>query len=550
MPDDVLAKFDLALKAMQEKVALLRNKRGLDTKVKILIGRRGELAAAIREENEAAANKVLTDAIALGDEIDKAAETDTIETVTVTKKAGFLETVFGVGRAAPAPAIPPAKGPAAIAAEEKEKREAAEKPGREAEEKTRREAEQAGRGATEKVRAEKPKREVAEEKAEAPAALIRPSPREAVEKARERIAKIEEKHAQELADLSRKLAEREMELEGVKGAYAKIAGDLAGARVKLEEKQATDTAELRDQIEMLKKSFEEMHSTMAREFEAEKDSYQSFGIELMNAAVKIAEIEDRLLKHEEVEDVDVWDLKEGLHGLEKRLARLDAEEKTKRAELLDSMQKQQGELARLCYPRADAEKTLAQVEQRLAEWKREVDEREARVAGRTHEELKKSYEEMSTRIAEAQKAVANATAKDLTRVRGRLEALGKQVEELRQQEIAVSKELEHERAIEDAIRDRLDHLEERVQRVDSSDADALNELWQALEALDFEVDEKLEGESRLKKQVEAIAGVLSAKQKKRIGRGAAQPAAGKAKRAKKARKKKGGIRLDRLFGRR
>ncbi len=334
---------------------------------------------------------------------------------------------------------------------------------------------------------------------------VKPSPRREKEKAKKAGADQKEWYEKQMEGLREELAKRDIEVEGLKGAYAKLSAEVGAMRAKMEEQQASNTKQLKGQISELKASIESLHGTMQKEFSASKEAYKGFSMEMLNLAIKLAEIEERMEKGGSVTEVDVIELNNAVAELEHKLAIIEAEEKKKRLELVERMGKEQKRMLRQLEGKADTRKIVNTIRQHVAELQHEIEERDSKIAANMHVELKSSYYTLSEKMKKIEKALEKArTKKDLEAVHKRVKALGNDIQQLRESEAGIEQELEQQQLSDEALMQRIGELRERVRKAGEGSSEAIADIYKSIGALELELENRPET-----KEVKSMMGSLS-----------------------------------------
>jgi len=320
---------------------------------------------------------------------------------------------------------------------------------------------------------------------------IAPSPKKEKKAVAEKHAEHHEAYDGELTRLEEALARRDVEVEGLKGAYAKLAGEMGEMRRKMESQHAKDTTELSAQVKELKAALESLHATMDKEFNATKASYSDFAGELLNVAVQVSEIEENIEHKDIISEVDVLELNNAVAALEKKLAIAEADEKRRRLELLDSIQHSQSEMMKKLGGKAETKNIVNAMKQYVSEVKQEIEDRDAKIAADMQVELKSSYYTLSKQVKSIEKDLVEARSKkDLEALRGEVAKLGNHLDKVREEEGALQKELEQQHLSDEALMQRIDTLAEQVEKSDATDSEAMADLRKSIAALEMELTDR------------------------------------------------------------
>ncbi len=295
-------------------------------------------------------------------------------------------------------------------------------------------------------------------------------------------------YTKELKKVESELAKREVELEGLKGAYANLSAEMGEMRRMLENKQAADHDELGVQLTELKTTLEKLHSTMNKEFASKKEAYKEFGIELLHLAVKVAEIEELVEDGDLVTEVDVLNLNHSVSALEKKLVLIEAKEKQRRLELVERIQSDQQKMVKKLESKADTKKIIGAMKQYVAEVKTEIDDREAKIASEMQVELKSSYYTLSQKIKKIETDLEKAkNKKDLEAIHKKVSALNQHIEHIREEETHIQRELEQQHLSDDALLQKIESLGGRLEKSDEMDQIAISDLHKTIEALEMQL---------------------------------------------------------------
>ncbi|MFC2174499.1 hypothetical protein ACFLQ2_01385 [archaeon] len=336
---------------------------------------------------------------------------------------------------------------------------------------------------------------------------IEAAPKKEVVEAKKVVAENTKVYDSELNMLTVELAKREVELEGLKGAYANLSAEMGEMRRKMEEKEAKDVKALSAQIVELKKGLDGMHGTMATEFKNGKAAYTDFGSELLSLAIKVSELEDLIESGDLVTEVDVIELNHAVGSLEKKLVLVEARQKTERLALLDKVQNDQKKMMKQLAGKADTQKMVSAMKQYVSEIKHDVAEQETRLAAEMQVELKSSYYTLDQKLKKLEKALGKArTKKDLVSVQAKVEELGKHVEKVRGEEMRLKREMDQQHLSDDAILQRINSVSERVRKSGEMDSLAIADVYKTIDALEAQVSMS-DAES---KKAKAMARSISA----------------------------------------
>ena len=331
---------------------------------------------------------------------------------------------------------------------------------------------------------------------------IKSSPSGKKDDARQQGAEHREWYERQMNELREELAKREVEVEGIKGAYASLSAEVGSMRAKMEERQATDVRELKKQIDGLKEGMELLHGTMQKEFSANKEAYRGFSMEMLNLAIKLAEVEESMEKGDSVTEVDVIELNNAVAALEHKLSVIEVEEKKKRVELIEKMEKERKRILRTLDSKADTKKIVNTIKQHMSELQGEIEDRDSKIAADMHVELKSSYYTLSEKMKKIGQALEKAKSKkDLQAIRKSVDGLEKSISKIRKNEEGMEQELERQQLSDKALLQRIGTLSEKVKGMKEGDVAGIRKSIDALER-------ELRDRDKTKK-VESMMGSLS-----------------------------------------
>ena len=297
-----------------------------------------------------------------------------------------------------------------------------------------------------------------------------------------------EAHESELRIIREELAKREVELEGLKGAYAKMSAEMASMRKRMEEKEMGDVRDLNMQVSELKKSLEVIHKTMREEFNASKTAYKDFGIELLHVAVKLAELEELIERGDTITEVDILDLNNSVVELERKLALIEAQEKHHRIVFVEQMQKEQLKMLKKLESKADTKKIVNAIKQYTSELRHEINERDAKIAAEMHIELKSSYYTLSEKVRKIDVDLEKAKSKkDLMAIHKKVAALSKNINKIKESELAIEQELEQQHLSDEALLQKIEMMSGRLQKTGEMSGLARKDIYKSIEALEMEL---------------------------------------------------------------
>lgn len=307
---------------------------------------------------------------------------------------------------------------------------------------------------------------------------------ELIKKGKER----EREYLGEMERLEADLAKKEVEIEGLKGAYAKLSGEMGELKRSMRAKQAKDNKELSGQVQELKKGLDVLHGTMQKEFAARKTSYKDFGFELLHLAITVAEIEDRIEKDDVVNEIDVLQLNQAIDTLEKKLVLIEVNEKHRRLELIDRVEKDQRKILKKLEGKASSKQTVSAIKQYVTEIKHELDERDARVAADMQVELKSSYYTLTKKLKKIEGALDKArNKKDLAIIHKKVSGLTKDIQHIRDEELEMQRELEQQHLSDKALLQKITGMGRRLNKSDEMDQIVIGDIHKTIEALEMEV---------------------------------------------------------------
>ncbi|MBN3037101.1 MAG: hypothetical protein JW834_01505 [Candidatus Diapherotrites archaeon] len=255
---------------------------------------------------------------------------------------------------------------------------------------------------------------------------------------------LQRQHEAEMEELRKSLAEKDVEVEGLKGTYSKLSEQFRSERKRMEEERVKDRSELSGSVQSLKKQVDDLNKTLAQEFGQVKETYKGFGFELLNLAVNLSEIEERLDRGGEISELDIINLRGSVQQLEHRLARVEAERKKQRMELLEAIKE------------ATGGKDTKAVKAEISALRKELKENSQLISSRTSTELRDAYAGLLKKLDDVEK---NATQKALSEVR-------KRVDELEKEEIIeLRREVEQQAIVDAGLSARIDSMKpERAER--------------------------------------------------------------------------------------
>jgi len=336
-----------------------------------------------------------------------------------------------------------------------------------------------------------------------------------------RIEQIERLHEMEMEKLQKQLAEARLEIEGLKGAYTRMAEELSKHKREIDKENIKDVTQLKMKVKELKSSLDKMHEMVEKELGFSKSAYKEFGSELLYLATKVAEIEDAIDREDVITDADIASLKQHIVELEGKLRRIEANEKLARIELLKQLRKDQKRMLKELEnkQKARTKKFLDGLSKRVEELTNEVEDRQNRISAEVHKELKQSYEKLVDQLWKLQDEIQkmkerkSVKSSDIEKISKSILKLSKTLDKLEEQELPSIEEEVKKQEVEDMslakkielLGKRIDILEQRVeQKLGDEDLKAILERIEdvraSLRALHPNVKKKVEKKRKAKKK--------------------------------------------------
>lgn len=472
--EEVLRRFDKAVDEMEKKVKSLKEHGYVMEYVDKIKVKRVELAKALDVEDDEKSAEIIDLTIELGKEIDRLREVEEKKglfgEVIVSEKTKKVVAKTEVKKGKVTKKEPVVKEKEVEKVVEKKKKEPVV-------------------SETKKMKVEKKKEKGflaslfggKQEKVE-------PSPRKEKAEVGKMAVEHKEWHDEEMGSIREELAKREVELEGLKGAYAKMSADMGEMREKMEVKQAEDVKDLTKQMRELKNTIDGLHTTMRKEFAASKEAYKGFGMEMLHLAIKVSEIEELVETGDTITEVDVLELYNAVGALERKLSVIEAQEKKRRLEFIEQIEKEQKKMLKKLKGKADTQKIVSAIKQYVSELKHEIDERDTKIAAEMHVELKSSYYTLSEKVKKIETALEKAKSKkDLKAIHKKVEDLSKNIEKVRDNEFAIERELEQQHLSDEALLQKIEHVGERLKKSKEMDSVAMGDIYKTIEALEMEL---------------------------------------------------------------
>ena len=269
----------------------------------------------------------------------------------------------------------------------------------------------------------------------------------------------------ELKSISTELAKRDVELEGLKGAYAKMSAEMGEMRRKMQAQEAKDVKALSAQIKELKGGMDSVHSTMDKEFASSKAAYREFGLELLGVAVKVAELEELIERGDTITEMDVLELHNSVALLAKGLMVVEAKQKKNRVALVERMKRDQKKMMKVLASKADTGKMVNAIKQHAKELRVELEEQDTKLAAEMHVELKSSYYTLGQKLERLEKALGKAkTKKDLAAIKKKVGELSTHIDKVREEELGMQRELDQQHLSDRALMQRIDSVSGRLEK--------------------------------------------------------------------------------------
>ncbi|MCK4327108.1 MAG: hypothetical protein KAW41_01390 [Candidatus Diapherotrites archaeon] len=388
-----------------------------------------------------------------------------------------------------------------------------------------------------------------------PTKKIVSSPKKEKEAVTRQVVETASVYDDEFRSLAEELAKREVELEGLKGAYASLSAEMGEMRRKMEAKQAKDVKELAAQIKEVKGGMDSVHSTMSKEFASNKAAYRDFGLELVSVAIKVSELEELIERGDTVTEMDVLELHNSVALLARRLMLTEAKQKKNRLALIEKMKTNQKKILKALQGKADTQKVVKAIKQYVSELRHELDEQDSKIAAEMHVEIKSSYYTLGQKLKKIEADIGKAKSKkDLEAVQKKVAGLTRHIEDVREGELSLEREMEQQHLSDRALMQRIDSISDRVRKGGEMGQLAIADLYRSIEALELQIRISSGDARKVKTMVKSLGSIKKDLSKIEEEAGGTYPAKkrvvkkGKKKAVKKTKKKKKAAKKKKLFG--
>ncbi len=513
MENELLGHFDSAILALREKAKSMKDKASAEKEIAKVANRRQFLVEALKEGDEARADIILSEVIGLGKKLDE-----------MKKPKGLFSFLSFGGKKKPKaeepkPAEPIAEEPVKEPEPPKALPKKAPAPKKEApKERPKKEAwlkptpeDFKPKGPKTKPAGIKPEtRDFKSNRFGSATAVIIKEPKPIVEVPHDDMLKVEAEMRRmhdeqqkeieslraelkqalsmqkELGSVQRRLADSDMALDGIRGSYSELRGQVASMRGGFDQRQPADTGHLAQEVRELKDQLEMIKGSMAKDMGFTKQAYNDFGLELLDVVVKVSELEHLLAEGDDVTDADVYELKQHMILLEKKLGTLDARELAARRALVDEVKDKRSRMMMVLKKKTVSKEEMAGVTADVAGLREQVNERQARVSQELNKEMHKRLGALDKKLSLVQGALEKSGDRGLKKAHDRINELGAELKAVQQAELKMLRELEAQQEADASMARRLDELHRQVRRKGVN----YDEVRKAMDALEKDVGKR------------------------------------------------------------